>query len=107
MAGILDRVRAVETVVREWHLEEVPAHNLAKQVEPNFLVVNMGLIHLVIIDNDAHDLCARVGHDGLHGPIDSAPNIEDSIFELHVNQIDDHFFLDVSGLAVGLSDDRW
>ena len=47
-----------------------------------------------------------MGCDGSHGPTDSAPNAEDSISELHVDQIDGHFFVDARGLAVGLSDDR-
>ena len=47
-----------------------------------------------------------MGRDGSHGPTDSAPNVEDSISELHVDQIDDHFFVDARGLAVGLSGDR-
>ena len=66
----------------------------------------MGSIHLVIVDRDAHDLCARMDRDGSHGPTDSAPNVEDSISGLHVNQIDGHFYVDARGLAVGLSGDR-
>ena len=58
MAGGLDRVRVVEAVVREWHLEEVPAHDLTERVELGFLVLNTGSIHLVIVDRDAHDLRA-------------------------------------------------
>ena len=105
MAGGLDRVRVVEAVVREWHLEEVPAHDLTERVELGFLVLNTGSIHLVIVDRDAHDLRARMGRDGSHGPTDSAPNVEDSISELHIDQIDGHFFVDACGLAVGLSGD--
>ena len=106
MAGGLDRVRVVEAVVREWHLEEVLSHNLTEQVELGFLVLNTGSIHLVIVDRDTHDLRARMGCDGSHGPTDFAPNVEDSISELHVDQIYDHFFMDVRGLVVGLSCDR-
>ena len=106
MASGLDRVRVVEAVFQEWHLEEVLSHDLTERVELGFLVLNTGSIHLVIVDCDAHDLRARMGCDGSHGPTDSAPNVEDSISELHVDQIDGHFFVDARGLAVGLSDDR-
>ena len=85
MVGGLDRVRVVEAVVREWHHKEVPAHDLIERVDLGFLVVNTSSIHLVIVDSDAHDLRARMGHDGLHGPTDFAPNVKDSIFGLHVD----------------------
>ena len=102
MASGLDRVRVVEAVFQEWHLEEVLSHDLTERVELGFLVLNTGSIHLVIIDCDAHDLRARMGRDGSHGPTDSAPNVK----ELHVDQINGHFFVDACGLAVGLSGDR-
>lgn len=105
VAGGLNGVRAVEAAVGEGHLEEVAAHDLAERVEAGLLVVLAGAFHLVLIDRNAHDVGARVGGDGPHGPTHAASDVQNSIPRFGTYKIDGHLLVEARGVAVGFSPD--
>nr|GMD85588.1 hypothetical protein SETIT_9G548600v2 [Ipomoea batatas] len=101
MAGGFNRVRPVEAVVREGHLEEITAHHFALGLQPGFLVVKSRPIYLILVDGDADHVGPGMGRNCAHRAAHAAARVQNAGSGLHTQQIHRHLLVDSSGIAVG------
>nr|GMD84552.1 hypothetical protein SETIT_9G548600v2 [Ipomoea batatas] len=83
MAGGFNRVRPVEAVVREGHLEEITAHHFALGLQPGFLVVKSRPIYLVLVDGDADHVGPGMGRNCAHRAAHAAARVQNAGSGLH------------------------